>query len=259
MGLKNEIVTSLSHLVEQHHAWGVKAEFESEGTQFLELIELVSIAKQVGANIAVKIGGPEAVRDLLELRAVGVDTVVAPMCESGYAVRKFSEAILKVFGGEDSRPDFFVNFETAATWGNRESFITELEARENISGVVFGRVDFSLSSGFSRDDINSDVVLEAAVLIAQKCRALGKKFVVGGGVSAESVRFLERVAEQRLDRYETRKVVFDSGALNSNRAEDGILAAVRWEVAWLEYKKTSYERFANMDAARIEMLRARWG
>lgn len=233
----------------------VKAEFEAEGTRPDEFIRLLELARRADLKVALKIGGCEAVSDLIAAKNYGVDYIIAPMVETPYALTKFIEARDKVYGADAAHTDFLFNLETETTLRNLDAMV--VEARDHVNGIVFGRVDFTLSRGMGRGEINDPRITHAVLAVAERCAEADLELVVGGSVAVEALPALRAMAEVRLDRFETRKVIFDGSFANSPFAEAGLRNAVAFEYAWLKAKRDTYQAMAREDDARIAMIEQR--
>jgi len=248
-----ERIKSRGHLV------SVKAEFEAEGTRNDELLRLLDIIHTHNVPLTLKIGGCEAVKDLYEARQFGARFIVAPMIESPYALEKFADTISKVYPEEEREEvDFLFNVETIQAFQLFDSLLSTALARPTIAGIVFGRTDFSGSLGI-KSDVQNPQVTAAGVEMSAKLASTHLDFVVGGAVSIASVPELRQFAEAKLNRFETRKVVFNATSLGDNDLADSLLDAVHFEILWLINKSEYYGALHREDQVRISQLEGRWG
>ena len=236
-----------------------KAEFEAEGTRTDELLRLLEIANHAGVGLALKIGGCEAIRDMLEAKQFGVRYLIAPMVETPYALSKYIDAKDKVYTKEEQEDVVFLfNLETITAFNNLSSMVELAAANPGCDGIVFGRVDFSGSIGVGRGGTESEDVTRAIETAAKACHEKNLEFVVGGAVSIDALSNLKRAKSVHLNRFETRKVVFDSSALESDSLPFALRQAVHFELLWLLNKREYYGLMHREDQNRIEMLENRW-
>ncbi|MDZ3833299.1 MAG: aldolase/citrate lyase family protein [Sphingopyxis sp.] len=233
----------------------VKAEFEAEGTRPDELLRLLELTWRADLKFALKIGGCEAVSDLHAARLYGADYIIAPMVETPYALSKFIDASRKVYGGDRAETGMLFNLETETTLAHLDAMLPL--ARGGVDGIVFGRVDFTQSRGLPRGAINSEAISEAVLRVARVCADNDLELVVGGSVAVEAAMALRAFRQIRLDRFETRKIVFDGSAADSADFNDAIANAVAFELEWLKNKRDHYRAIADEDLARIRMIEER--
>src|SRR5205085_5811766 len=122
---------------DEHGVVAVKAEFEAEGTRPDEFLRLLELARRADLKVALKIGGCEAVSDLLASRLYGIDYIIAPMVETPYALSKFIEDKDKTYGSGGHAPQFMVNLQAETTHRNLDSMLDA--AGDGVPGVVLVR------------------------------------------------------------------------------------------------------------------------
>ena len=257
--MENNMLDILKKLRQEYGAVSVKAEFEAEGTRTDELLRLIDLARRADLKVGLKIGGCEAVRDLIESKHFGVEYIIAPMVETPYALKKFIEAKNKVYTKEQQEyTEFLFNLETITTFESLPEMVKVAKVEGGVQGLVFGRVDFAGSLGFDRSVIDSQKVTDYVVASSEAAKANGLDLVVGGAVSIDSLAELDRINKTHLTRFETRKVIFTNTALSNPKMAEGLKETVFFELLWLKNKRDYYSEIQCEDASRIDMLEKRW-
>ena len=224
---------------------------------FNETIRLKEICNQANTKITLKIGGPEAIRDLKDSTVIGVKGLVAPMVESEFGLKKFIQATKAHIPADNLYSlQLNVNIETTTAVSNASKMLDTEEARL-LYGVTVGRVDLVSSMGKNRDYVNSDEVYKMARSVFTKAKEKGLKACLGGAVSTDSLDFLKKLhSEGLLDKFETRYAIFDPSVTLKNLSR-ALSQAQMFEYEWLMCKHELYTSMANQDIKRIQMIQDR--
>ena len=91
-----DLYNSLFNLKKKYKIKGIKAEFEAEGSSNENISKLRALTNKVDVELHTKIGGVEAINDIYSSIECGVDGIIAPMVETGFALVKFIESIKKL-------------------------------------------------------------------------------------------------------------------------------------------------------------------
>ncbi len=249
-------VEILTDLIENHGLVSIKTSFEDEGAMFDETVRLKQVCNEAKTKVVLKIGGPEAIRDIKESSIIGVKGLVAPMVESPFALKKFILAVNNNIPADVvSSLQVMVNLETITAVTNA-STILDAEEAEQLYGVTVGRVDLVSSMDKDRTYVDSEEVYKLAKKVFTKAKEKGLKACVGGAVSVNSLDFLKRLnSEGLLDKFETRYAMFDPTALKN--LPKALSKAQVFEYEWLKVKQEYYMTLANQDAKRIQMIQDR--
>lgn len=252
-------VEILTDLIVNYGAIGVKTSFEDEGALFSETIRLKEICNQAGTKLTLKIGGPEAIRDIKDSYIIGVKGLVAPMIESPFAVKKFVNAVYNTLPHEMLEYlELGINIETTNAYG----FIKEiLDTQEvgKLGSVTFGRVDFVSSDcdHTDREYVDNSRMFHIAQSIFHHAREKGLKTCVGGAISVNSENFITTLkCGGLLDKFETRYIIFDAEQALKNYPTV-LSKAQQFELEWMFVKADYYGKMALQDASRMEMIQKR--
>lgn len=254
--LELQMIELLSELKNHYHVSGIKAEFEAEGTRLEEAMRLKDVSASAGLGLNIKIGGCEAIKDMLDAISLGAQRIIAPMVETPYALQKFIRAAQLVYGEMFEQVELLINIETQVACDYFSQMLKVPEIKY-LNGIVIGRVDLVGSMNMGRDEINSPQVLKMSTDLAKQAKDKGLKVVVGGGVSIDSIPFFKAFPHNHIDRFETRKVIFSCPTAIHN-PEEAFIKAVQFELMWLNNKRNYYSAIAREDNDRIMLMETRY-
>lgn len=250
-------VKILTDLIENEGLIGIKTSFEDEGALFNETVRLKEICNQAKTKLTLKIGGPEAIRDIKDSLIIGVKGLVAPMVESEFGLKKFIQSA-KTYIPEDSLSSIHlnINVETITAVNNVEKML-ELPEANNLYGVTVGRVDLVSSMDKDRSYVNSDEIYSLVRKVFVKVKEKGFKLCLGGAISIDSLSFLKKLhSEGLLDKFETRYAIYDPSIALKNLSK-ALSKGQMFEYEWLKCKHEYYTNLANQDVKRIQMIQDR--
>jgi hypothetical protein len=239
------------HKLKEIGCTGIKISFEDEGALLNEMISMRYLTSSVGVELSVKIGGSESKRDIVDCTDINCNSIVAPMVESSFSLKKFLNSLKQYnYCGKKG-----FNLETIISYNNLDELSNDFK---HIDFVTVGRVDFVGSLGKDRSYVNSEEIYNIVTNVFKKARENNIKCFLGGAITIESKDFIKNLIDNHLlDKFETRYVIFDTTKININDLEKLIYYANVFEVEWLKYVSSKYMLYANKDSSRIKMIEER--
>ena len=228
---------------------GIKISFEDEGALINEHIMMSTLTHSLNLELSIKIGGCEAKRDIVDCKILDCSSIVAPMIESKFALKKYIDSCTQYNTVQEKG----FNLETINAYNN----INEIkEYFDLINYVTFGRVDFVSSLNKDRTFVDSEEVFNYVSDTFKIAKSYNKKCYLGGAISLGSEDFINKlIKSDLLDKFETRYVIFDGKKVTDFKK--CLYLANVFEVEWMKYVRESYLLSANKDLKRIEMIENR--
>jgi hypothetical protein len=212
----------------------IKQSLEDEGASFKDIEIMRAITKAAKINLNVKIGGCEAKNDIFFCKKINTNSIVAPMVESKYALKKFIQCV-----GKKTNISLLVNLETDLSLLNLNSMIGS-KYFQFLNGIVIGRSDLAGSLDLEKKDVNSNKIFNKVKNSFLKIKKFSKKkmiFKMGGSITPKSIKFIEKLYNRKLlHRIETRNVEIKLSKNTIKKLDQIISKAFEFELEWLKYQ-----------------------
>lgn len=231
---------------------GIKQSFEDEGVLYDDVVAMRRITELCSLPLYVKIGGCEAKSDINNCIKLGVDTIIAPMIETEFAMTKY----LGTVDDTDTINMMFV-CETKTAVENIDLLIG-VPLSDKLSGLVFGRSDFTKSLGLNKSEVDCEQINNHVEKTLQRAKTKNLTTTLGGNISVNSTTLIKKLYELNLlDKIETRNVVIKLNDSNICDLTQTIRKVLDFEVNWLEYKSKHYFKVSDDCIHRAGLLKNR--
>ena len=224
----------------------LKGEMEAEGLCQIQVAREAILAAKNQLDYLIKIGGSEAKSNLQYLMDIGVTSVVVPMIETPFAMKKFVKMLSK-----EHFKHVGVTIETVTAVENIDGILDEGTA---LTELTIGRAD--LTASYNGDSVESSKTINMVKKVAEKAKNRGLKVTMGGSVSKNTIQTLLSDSELYglIDYIETRKVVLKV----DNFVRAGALeAALAFETLNIDNRLNLVERNLLSDKKRKAALSQR--
>lgn len=222
---------------------GIKQSFEDEGASFEDIENMRILTKAAKIDLNVKIGGCEAKNDIFFCQKIKANSIVAPMVESEYALRKFVKCATT-----GTKSSLLINLETNLSLKNLNKMIKS-KFFNFLDGVVIGRSDLAGSLYLSKKDVNSKVIFDKVEKAFKKIKNFNKKkfiFKMGGSITPKSKIFINKLyLKKLLHRVETRNVEIKLSKTTIENIDKIVIEAFKFELDWLKFKLKNIKKKNN--------------
>ena len=224
-------------------AVGVKQSLEDEGASFNDIRIMRKITKKLNLKLNVKIGGCEAKNDIFFCKDIKTDSIVAPMIESEYALKKFIQC-----AAQKKNNLLLINLETFQSIKNLKHIIKS-KYFKSIDGVVIGRSDLAGSMSHPKSFVNSKRIyniVSKSFSYIRKSKKNKKILKMGGSITQNSKEFIQSLFVNKiLDYVETRNIEIKLSKKSLDNFEKIIIGSFQFEIEWLKYRIKNNKNLPN--------------
>lgn len=231
---------------------GIKQSFEDEGVLYDDVVTMRRITEICSLPLYVKIGGCEAKSDINSCIKLGVDSVIAPMIETPFAMEKYLGTVDDI-----NKIKMMFVCETKTASQNIES-ILNVSNSNKLDGLVFGRSDFTKSLGLSKSEVDTEIINQHVEKVLRIAKDKNLRTTMGGNISTKSSEFIKMMYRSNiLDKIETRNVVIELNDKNINDLQKTIRKVLDFESEWLRYKAKHHSEISEDCIYRAALLENR--